>query len=150
MKKVSVLLVLLIVMASSTVYALDWAYPFVVWDGKVYEVKVEEVIEENEIGKVIGKVKTKPNDMTGSYYGNASNSLPKGTKYYEIKGVPTTSAIAVRKDDRWIKAVYLHKAPFHILNIFSNFNFTSAVVITALVIIIIRTQKITIKEHLCL
>lgn len=51
MKKITLLSLLLIFMISSSVHALKWAYPFVVWKGKIYEVKQEEMIEESEIGK---------------------------------------------------------------------------------------------------
>ncbi|WP_449539702.1 hypothetical protein [Ferdinandcohnia sp. Marseille-Q9671] len=102
---------------TSTVQALSWAYSFVVWNGNVYEVTDENMIE-TEIGKVIGEVKTKPNDMTGNFYGNASNSYPKGTKYYEISGTPTESAIAVEIEKKqWVKAVYVNEAPFHWMNV---------------------------------
>src|SRR5690606_7458761 len=86
MKKTVLFLVLLFFISSSAVVALSWAYPFVVWNGNVYEVLDESVLED-EIGKKIGKVKTKPNGMRGRYYGDASNAYPKGTKYFEIKGI---------------------------------------------------------------
>ncbi|KQL50424.1 hypothetical protein AN964_22445 [Heyndrickxia shackletonii] len=143
MKRITLLSLLLIFMISSSVQALSWAYPFVVWNGKVYEVKQEEIIKDSEIGKVIGEVKTKPNDMTGNYYGDASNYYPKGTKYYEIKGTSTSTTIAVKEDNHWVKAVYVHKAPFHIMNVISNFYFISAIVIIALIIVgvILRNNK---------
>lgn len=105
---------------SSSVQALSWAYGFVVLDGKVYEVLPEVIVAEGEVGKVIGKVKTEPNDMTGSYYGNASNYYPIGTKYAEIEGVNITEAIAVEEDGYWVKAVYSHDAMFHIMNILTS------------------------------
>lgn len=143
MKRIMFLSLLLVFMISSSVQALSWAYPFVVWKGKVYEVKETEIIADSEIGKVIGKVKTKPNDMTGSYYGNASNFYPKGTKYYEIKGTSTSTAIAVKEDDQWVKAVYVHEAPFHIMNVILNFFFISAIVLFGLIIagFILRNKK---------
>jgi hypothetical protein len=58
MRKITLLCLLI----SSSVQALSWAYPFVVWKGKVYEVKQEDIISDSEIGKKIGEVKTKPND----------------------------------------------------------------------------------------
>lgn len=145
MKRISLLSLLFIFMISSSVQALSWAYPFVVWKGKVYEVKQEEFIEDNEIAKVIGEVKTKPNNMNGRYYGDASNYYPKGTKYYAIKRTSTSVAIAVKENNRWVKAVFAHKAPFHIMNVISNIYFTSIVVIIALMIIgvkFFRTKKV--------
>lgn len=135
MKRISLLSLLFIFMISSSTQALSWAYPFVVWKGKVYEVKQEEFIEHSEIDKVIGEVKTKPNDMTGKFYGDASNYYSKGTKYYAIKRTSTSIAIAVKENNRWVKADFVHKAPFHIMNIISNIYFISIVVIIALMII---------------
>jgi hypothetical protein len=55
--------------------------------------------------------------MTGNYYGNASNSYPIGTGYYEIIGVNYDTAIAVKLGNRkWLKAVYVREAPFHLMN----------------------------------
>ncbi|WP_066399563.1 hypothetical protein [Neobacillus mesonae] len=143
MKRIVSLSLLLIFMISSSVQALSWAYPFVVWKGKVYEVKQEEIIQNSEIGKIIGEVKTQPNDMNGNYYGDASNFYSKGTKYYEIKGTSTSNAIAVKEENQWVKAVYVHKAPFHIMNVISNLYFLSAVIIIALIIVgvILRNNK---------
>jgi hypothetical protein len=119
MRKIVLLTLLFILMFSVSVHAIKWQYPFVVWKGKVYEVKQEEFISDSEIGKKIGEVKTKPNDI-GNYYGNASNFYPKGTKYYEIIGISTSKAIAVKEDSQMVKAVFVQKAPFHIMNIISN------------------------------
>ncbi|MFJ6210985.1 hypothetical protein [Lysinibacillus sp. NPDC092081] len=144
MKRIPLLSVLLIFIISSSVQALSWAYPFVVWKGKVYEIKQDEFIEDSEIVKMIGEVKTKPNDMTGNYYGDASNYYPKGTKYYAIKGTSTSIAIAVKENNQWVKAVFVHKAPFHIMNVISNIYFISVVVIIALLVIgvlLFRTKK---------
>jgi hypothetical protein len=140
MRKITFLSLVLILMISSSVHALSWAISFVVWKGKVYEVKQEEIIEESEIGKIIGEVKTTPDDMTGEYYGDASNSYPKGTKYYEIKGISTSTAIAIKNDNQYIKAIYVHKAPFHIMNVITNIYFLSAVVIIVLLIIRARVR----------
>lgn len=120
LKKVVMFYLLFIFMYTSSVQALSWAYAFVVWDGKVYKV-TEEKLLDSEIGESIGEVETKPNDMTGNYYGNASNSYPKGTKYFKINDIPTSAVIAVEvEDDVWQKAVYVHKAPFHWMNLFTN------------------------------
>lgn len=143
MKKTTILSLLLVFMISSTAQALSWAIMFVVWEGKVYEVHQEEIIGDSEIGKNIGKVKTKPDDMTGKYYGDASNYYPIGTKYYKIKGIPTSNAIAVRVDDKWIKAVYVHKAPFHIMNVITNYFFIFSIIVITLIIMghIFRAKK---------
>lgn len=135
MKKIVVLSLVFIFMFSATAHALSWAIPFVVWDGNVYEVKLEEIIEEKNIGKNIGQVKTIPNDMTGEYYGDASNHYAKGTKYYAIQELSTSSAIAVEDGNQWVKAVYIHKAPFHILNLLFNKYFIFTVILIAVVLI---------------
>jgi hypothetical protein len=120
MRKITLFALLFIFIISSSVQALSWAIPFVVWKGKVYEVKQEEIISDSEIGKKLGEVKTVPDDMTGKYHGDASNYYPIGTKYFEIIGISTSKAIAVKEESQLVKAVYVHKAPFHILNVFSN------------------------------
>lgn len=144
MKRILLLSLLFIFMIFSSAQALSWAYPFVVWKGNVYEVKQEEIIPDSSIGKIIGKVKTKPNGMTGSYYGDASNYYPKGTKYFEIKGISAFTAIAVKEENQWVKAIYVHKAPFHIMNVISSFYFISAVIVMALIIVgvILRYKKL--------
>jgi hypothetical protein len=119
MQKIVLLTLLFILMFSVSVHAIKWQYPFVVWKGKVYEVKQEEFISDSEIGKKIGEVKKKPNDI-GNYYGDASNYYPKGTKYYEIIGISTSNAIAVKEDNQMVKAVFVQKVPFHIMNIISK------------------------------
>lgn len=143
MKKIYLLSMLLLFFIASSVQALSWAYPFVVWDGNVYEVKEEEFLQESEIGGAIGEVKTQADDMTGNFYGDASNLYPKGTQYYEITGTPTSEAIAVEVDGEWFKAEYAHKAPFHIMNVLTSFYFIGAAVLVVLLIggIIIRNRK---------
>lgn len=127
---------------TSTAHALQWAYPFVVWNGKVYEVMQEEIIKDSDIERIIGRVVTKPNDMTGEYYGNASNYYPRGTKYYKIKGIPTSTAIAVKEENKWIKADYSHKVPIHMMNVILDFYFASAVIIVTLTIVRLRHKRL--------
>lgn len=80
----------------------SWAYLFVVWDGFIYVITDEKVLE---VDKKIGAV-TKYSDMEGSYSGNFSNAYKKGTKYFSIKGVSTDVAIAVQEEDgTYIKAI---------------------------------------------
>ncbi|MCK1998709.1 hypothetical protein MPH47_16015 [Psychrobacillus psychrodurans] len=108
--KIITLVFLLIILVSSSSQALSWAYPFVVWSGNVYEVTTEEV-KESILSKRIGEVKTKPNDMTGKYYGNASNEYPKGTQYFQIINISTDTAIAVQVNrEKYLKAVFVNKA----------------------------------------
>ncbi len=121
-----------------SVQALDWAYSFVVWKGNVYEVTDEKV---SDIGDVIGKVRRGTNDMTGEYFGDASNMYPKGTKYYEIMGVSTKNAIAVEVgDNEWHKAVFVHKVPNHWMeNVIIVLFFV--VLITIAIIIMLRINN---------
>lgn len=121
MKKVMLFSLLLAFVFSSTAHALSWAYPFVVWDGKLYEVKQEGIVPENDIAEAIGQVKTAADDMTGDYYGNASNYYEKGTVYYALKGVSPDEAIAVDADGVYVKAVYIQKAAFHFMNVLTAF-----------------------------
>lgn len=139
MKKISMFLLILVLITNSTVHALSWAYPFVVWSGNVYKVTDEEVIN-SLIVKRIGEVKTRPNDM-GNYFGNASNYYPKGTEYFEIRGITTDNAIAVKNEEgKWLKAVYVNKAPFHWMNLFAN-PFLFLILILILLFIALKKRR---------
>lgn len=130
-----VLLLLFVLIFTSSAQALSWAYSFVVWNGNVYEV-TDEIVVENEIGKSIGEVKTTPNDMTGEYYGDASNVYPIGTKYYEINNVSTDKAIAVEaKENQYHKAIFIRKAPLHWMDI------VPFLIFIVLIIIIVKDIK---------
>ena len=97
---VALLLSIVLSFFSYKVFATSWAYPFVVWDNHIYVVSEETVLD---VEKKIGKV-TKYSDME-TYSGNFSNVFRKGTKYYSIKGIDTTIAIAVQSSDgQYIKA----------------------------------------------
>lgn len=89
---ITVLFVVLTSFLPAKAMATKWLYPFVVWDGYVYEVSEESV---TAIGNEIGQVK-KYSDMEPQS-GNFSNTYPKGTKYYAIKGVSTEEALAVQE-----------------------------------------------------
>lgn len=62
MKRIILLFLLFIFISITSAQALSWAYSFVVWNGSVYEVTEESVLED-EIGNLIGQVKTKPNEI---------------------------------------------------------------------------------------
>lgn len=144
MKKITMFLFILVFLTNSTVHALSWAYPFVVWSGNVYKVTDEEVID-SLIDKRIGEVKTKPNDM-GNYFGNASNYYPKGTEYFEIRGISTDNAIAVKNEEgKWLKAVYVKKAPFHWMNLFTN-PFPFLILILILLFIGLKKRRKVLKN----
>jgi len=98
------LLLAFVIAFPSIVYATDWAYRLVVYDGGTYEV-TDEAVDESRIGKKIGKV-TRYSDMR-SYGGNFSNYFPKGTAYFEITGMSISQEIAVKTGDgTYVKAVY--------------------------------------------
>ncbi|AJD89805.1 hypothetical protein JMA_04880 [Jeotgalibacillus malaysiensis] len=87
------------------IYATSWAYSFVVWDGYVYQVTVEEV---ERVGDEIGEV-TAFSDMD-QLPGNFSNDYREGTKYYSIEGTDTSEAIAVEiSEDQYVKAYKEHE-----------------------------------------
>jgi ATP-dependent Zn protease len=144
MKRSVLFFILFIFAFTSSVQALSWAYPFVVWNGNVYEVKEEKVLE-SEIGESIGEVKTRPNDMTGNYYGNASNHYPKGTKYFEINNISTKTAIAVEvAENQWLKAEYVHEAPFHWMDLVTKV--LPFLILIVIAIVIIRMKKSRTKK----
>ena len=145
MKRIPFLTIILVFLISSSVQAFEWAYSFIVWDGKEYEVKEEEIIAESQIGKKIGKVKTQPyyySDRSEAmkHYGNASNIYPIGTEYFEIKGISPSTAIAVKVDNQWIKADYVRNAPYHIMNTLTNLLYIVPAFIIIL-FIIFRVKK---------
>lgn len=82
----------------------SWAYGFVKWDGETY-VSTDSEISENNIGNLVGEV-TRYSTKEGSYSGDFSNQYEKGAKYYEIKGINTDEAIAIKNDKGvFIKAI---------------------------------------------
>jgi hypothetical protein len=89
----------------------DWKYAFVVYDGNIYVVS-ETHIEPDKMGKKLGEVTVYSHLESGGriFSGNFSNQFPKGTEYYEIKGVNTKDAIAVKKSEGlFIKVNYQGK-----------------------------------------
>ena len=62
MKRIILLSLPFLLITSFSVQALEWAYSFIVWEGKVNEVKQEEIFTDSEIDKIKREVKTKPND----------------------------------------------------------------------------------------
>lgn len=131
MKGIIFLTFTLFLLIAPVAHALDWAYVFVVWDGKVYEVHTKEVIASSEIGKKIGKVQMRAGDMSGDYFGNGSNYYDRGTPYFEIKGVSTEEKIAVLIDGEYILAEYRHDAPADPRNFLLNSWFQGGAVVLA-------------------
>ena len=142
MKKTLCMTILCLFFHSIYANALSWAYFFIVHDGKVYEVKEEVLLEQNELGKTIGKVETKADKYSGDYYGNASNYYEIGTRYFEIQGVPVTEAIAVETEEGfYLKAVYVHDAPSTITNVLTSSNFWAFFVIGFVLLVGITVLK---------
>jgi hypothetical protein len=115
MKKLSIGMLLLLLIPT-TLHALEWAYPFVVLDGRVYEV-TDEQVNQSLIGQSIGEVTTQADDRTGKYYGNGSNYYPVGTKYFKVEGVDISEAIAVEEQGTYMKAEFVQRVPLHWRNI---------------------------------
>lgn len=130
LRMVSFCLLIMILVPANAV-ATNWVYPFVVWDGYMYEVTDEKVTTiENEIGAV-----TKYSDMK-QYGGNFSNAYPKGTKYFAIKGMDTEVAIAVEVDNgNYLKAIrdgeYTYPSQHNVAN-----NLIKIIVVTGLFLIL--------------
>ncbi|WP_242698263.1 hypothetical protein [Bacillus sp. SD088] len=121
MKKLIVSFIFLVIAFPMVAMALSWTIIFVVWNGNVYEV-TEEAVAESQIRQVIGEVKTKENEYSGKFHGNASNYYPIGTKYYDIEGTPSSEEIAVETEEgQWVKAIFAHKAPFHLGDFFIRY-----------------------------
>ncbi|WP_445480675.1 hypothetical protein ACULLL_11225 [Lysinibacillus irui] len=122
---------LIMILVPANAVATSWVYPFVVWNGYMYEVTDEKVTTiENEIGAV-----TKYSDMK-QYGGNFSNAYPKGTKYFAIKGMDTEVAIAVEVDNgNYLKAIrdgeYTYPSQLNVAN-----NLFKALVVTGLLLIL--------------
>ncbi|MGE7997595.1 hypothetical protein ACQKOF_02725 [Lysinibacillus sp. NPDC093190] len=87
----------LILIGCSTYSSPDWVYNFVVWDDYMYVVSDEYT--EN-VGDMLGEV-TKYSDQEAIYDENFSNHYREGTKYYEIKEVSTSEAIAIQEGDSY-------------------------------------------------
>lgn len=101
-------LILITSFLPAKVMATKWLYPFVVWDGYIYEVTEEPV---TVIGDKIGKV-TNYSDME-QQSGNFSNAYPKGTKYYAIKCISSEKSIAVQESEKqYVKADRKEKYEF--------------------------------------
>ncbi|TCI46069.1 hypothetical protein EVJ27_06140 [Exiguobacterium sp. SH3S2] len=104
-------MVVFLLSVSLSVHALSWAYAFVVLDGRVYEV-TDEVVAEADLGEVVGEVEALADDMTGDYYGDASNMYPIGTEYRQVEGESVEDVLAVEDGTEWKRAEFVHEAPF--------------------------------------
>lgn len=107
----SAILIVVFLVIGAHAQALSWAYVFVTWDGNIYEVKEDQILNASQVGEVIGEVERLADDMTGEYYGDASNYYETGTKYYEITGTPKDVAIAVQVGNTWVQANFVGEQP---------------------------------------
>ncbi|MEH7386411.1 hypothetical protein V7147_13540 [Bacillus sp. JJ1521] len=136
MKKILSLTIVFLLIHTNFAGALSWAIAFVVHDGKVYEVKEDILLNQSELGNMIGKVETKPDEQSGDYYGNASNYFEIGTRYFKIGDIPINEAIAVETEaGHFVKAVYVHDAPFRFKNVFMSSNFWMIIGIIVVVLV---------------
>lgn len=102
--KVLFVTVILLILSVNTAYA-KWAYCFVVYNKNVYVI-TDKKVDTKLIGSLLGKV-TKHSECEGTYSGNFSNTYPKGTRYYKIKGEDVKNLIAVKeRDDSYTAAKY--------------------------------------------
>lgn len=126
----------------------DWSSPFVVYNGNLYVV-MDTKIEPNTIGKKIGEV-TNYSDMEGTYNGNFSNQFPKGTEYYEIKGVDIKNAFAVKKiDNSFVRVNYNGKyggAVNHNHWIKPILYLTGVIILIGILFFIFKKKKISKKD----
>lgn len=96
--------VILLMTFYNTAYA-KWSYEFVVFNKSIYTI-TDKKINSDLIGAVLGQV-TSYSNQEGTYSGNFSNTFPKGTKYYNIKGSDSNKVIAIKvKDGTFIEANY--------------------------------------------
>ncbi|MDR4889746.1 hypothetical protein RGU12_19825 [Fredinandcohnia sp. QZ13] len=146
MKKTIYLTIVILLVTSTFASALSWAYIFVVHDGKVYEVKEDMLLDQSEVGKMIGKVETKADEYTGDYYGNASNYYEIGTDYFKIEDIPINEAIAVETEEgHFVKAVYVHDALSSFKNVFLGMNVW--VVVGIFVIVLVGITVLRSKQR---
>jgi len=104
-RKVLLLFAALLLLVPATGVSASWAYPFVVYYDNVYTI-TDEPVPADRLGMKLGKVTTY-SDVEGTYKGNFSNALPKGTLYKGILGIDVQEAIAVDSGGgKYVKAVY--------------------------------------------
>ncbi|MFQ3544450.1 hypothetical protein Q7A53_10195 [Halobacillus rhizosphaerae] len=85
----------------------SWAYDFVKWKGESYVVTESEQVEKQDIGKPLGEVEIYLEQEQNETTKNSSNLFKEGTEYFMIKGINTSEAIAVRRENGdYIKAIH--------------------------------------------
>jgi hypothetical protein len=142
MKKVKIVLmsVILLMIFYNTAYA-KWAYEFVVFNKNIYVI-TDKKVNCGLIGSVLGQV-TSYSDREGTYSGNFSNTFPKGTKYYIIKGSDSNKVIAIKeKDGTFIEANYGGKyagSRYNIQNLLLCF---SGLIILLMIVVILVKKKL--------
>lgn len=105
MRFVRLFMLFSIVLFISNTVSAEWAYKFVVNDGKVYVITDDQVNPEH-IGSKLGSV-TKHSTQIGTYSGNFSNYYPEGTEYFEILNTDPNEAIAIKDEaGQYMRAEY--------------------------------------------
>ena len=85
----------------------SWAYDFVKWNGESYVVNESAKVKKQDIGKPLGEVEVYLEQEQNETTKNSSNIFKEGTKYFVIKGIKTSEAIAVRiENGNYIKAIH--------------------------------------------
>ena len=85
----------------------SWAYDFVKWHGESYVINQSAKVKKQDIGKQLGEVEIYLEQEQNETTKNSSNIFKEGTKYFVIKGINTSEAIAVRiENGNYIKAIH--------------------------------------------
>lgn len=87
---------------TSTTKATTYPSDRVLWNDNIYDT-LKEIITVDQIGQQIGEVKRNVNPMPKR--NGDSNTIPVGTKLFEIKGISTKEAIAVQRGGEYNKAL---------------------------------------------
>ncbi|MFC3211648.1 hypothetical protein [Planomicrobium okeanokoites] len=141
MKKIIPLVLLMVFVFCGTAHALSWAYPFVVWEGRLYEVAEEDPLPQSAIAGPIGRVVTMADDMSGAYYGNASNYYPIGTVYYAIKGRDPAATIAVEAEGEYLRADYRQESMFRFMNLLLDQRILMGIILAIMTLIILFARR---------
>lgn len=87
---------------TTTTEATSYPSDRVLWNDNIYDT-LKEIIPMDRIGQQIGEVKRNVNPMPKK--NGDSNTIPVGTKLFEIKGISTKEAIAVQRGGEYNKAL---------------------------------------------
>lgn len=94
---------MLVLGIASTTEATSYPADTMLWNDNLYGVSSNEIIPTDKIGQQIGEVKRNVNPMPKK--NGDSNTIPVGTKLFEIKGISTKEAIAIQRGGEYNKAL---------------------------------------------